>query len=71
MLNKILQLFPKFSVFFSKTFLGISKMDKKNVQNRFSQKSFGKNRFCDHNEKLASHRKKSFFKFVTINFLNF
>jgi len=35
--------FPKFSFFFPKTFLGISKMDKKNVQNRFSQKSFGKN----------------------------
>ena len=50
----------KFSDFFSKTFLGFSKMDKKNVQNQFSQKSFGKNRFCDHNEKLASQHKKSF-----------
>jgi len=46
-------------------------MDKKNVQFSFSQKSFGKNRFCDHNEKLASHHKKYFYKFVTIKFLYF
>jgi hypothetical protein len=61
----------KISVFFSKTFLGISKMDKKNVQISFSEKSFRKILNLDHNEKLASGRKKHFFKIVTIKFLYF
>ena len=44
------------------------KMDKKNVQIYISQILYGKSGSCDDKKILASHDKKKFFKFVTINF---
>ena len=44
------------------------KMDKKNVQISKTQIFYGKSVDCDDKKILASHDKKNFLKFVTINF---
>ena len=55
-------------LFFFKSIFGISKMDKKNVQNRKGPSKTPKKLFSLHNEKLACGYKKNNFQFVTVIF---